>query len=51
MEKSDAESLARAMSRAMETLSKQIILDTYGAIRRNGNAGKAAPSPHGLSAR
>lgn len=51
MEKGDAESLARAMSRAMETLSKQIILDTYTAIRRNGDIGKTAPSPHGLSTR
>jgi len=51
MERNDAESLARAMSRAMEILSKQIILDAYTAIRRNGDIGKTAPSPHGLSTR
>jgi len=51
MERSDAESLARAMSKAMGALSKQIILDTYTAIRHNGDIGKTAPSPHGLSTR
>ncbi len=51
MEKVDAESLAKAMSRAMEIVSKQIILDSYTAIRSNGNIGKTAPSPHGLSTR
>jgi len=51
MDKSDAESMARAMSKAMETLSKEIILDTYMAIRQKGDAGKGAPSPHALSTR
>jgi ABC-type uncharacterized transport system auxiliary subunit len=51
MERSDADSMARAMSRAMEALSRQIVLDTYTAIRRNGDTGKTVPSPHGLSHR
>jgi len=49
MEKKDAESLARAMSHALEGLSKEIILDTYSAIRRNGDDPKGEPSLHGLS--
>ncbi len=48
MEKKDAESLARAMSKAMEALSKEIILDTYEAIRKNGGSEKEAPPFHGL---
>ena len=51
MEKADADSFAKAVSRAMETLSKQIILDTCTSIRSNGSPGKTAPSPHGLSTR
>ncbi len=51
MEANDAESMARAMSEAMETLSSQIILDVYQAVRTNGQTGMKAPSPRGLSAR
>ncbi len=42
MGKNDAESLARAMSRAMETLSKEIISDLYRAVRKNGDTDRRA---------
>jgi ABC-type uncharacterized transport system auxiliary subunit len=48
LEARDAESLARAMSKAMETLSKEIILDTYRAIRKNGVAEKKESPLRGL---
>ena len=51
METCDAESMARAMSKAMEALSREIILDTYQAMRGNGETGTKASSPRGLSAR
>jgi ABC-type uncharacterized transport system auxiliary subunit len=51
MQKSDAESMARSMSKAMEALSKEIVLDTYKAIRRNGDPEKSASYTRGLSAR
>ncbi|MDD5233180.1 MAG: ABC-type transport auxiliary lipoprotein family protein [Syntrophales bacterium] len=35
MERRDAESLARAMSRAMEAVSREIILDAYNAAKKN----------------
>lgn len=51
METCDAESMARAMSKAMEALSREIILDTYQAMKANGNAATKASPPRGLSAR
>lgn len=51
METCDAESMARAMSKAMEALSRQITLDTYQAMRGNGETGTKVSSPRGLSAR
>lgn len=51
MEACDAESMARAMSKAMEALSRELILDTYQAMQGNGDAGSRATSPSGLSAR
>lgn len=47
----DAESMARAASKALETLSKEIILDTYQAMRANADTGKRGSSHRGLSAR
>jgi len=51
MEACDAESMARAVSKAMEALSREIILDTYQAMRGNGETGTKASPPRGLSAR
>jgi ABC-type uncharacterized transport system auxiliary subunit len=51
MEKGDAESLVRAMSKAMEALSKEIILDTYKAIAGNENHEKRESPVQGLSAK
>jgi len=51
MESCDAESMARAMSKAMEALSREIILDTYQAMRGNGETGTRGSSSRGLSAR
>lgn len=50
MESSDAEAMARAMSRAMETISREIVLDTYQAVRGGGDSAPETRSPHGLSA-
>ena len=51
LETGDAESMARAMSKAMEALSREIILDTYQAMKANGNAATKVSPPRGLSAR
>lgn len=51
METRDAESLAQAMSKAMETLSKEIILDVYKAIRLSGDFERKDAPLHGLSAK
>jgi len=51
MESCDAESMARAMSKAMEALSREIILDTYQAMKANGNAAAKESAPRGLSSR
>jgi len=51
METCDAESMARAMSKAMEALSREIILDTYQAMKANGNAAAKESPPRGLSSR
>ena len=51
METGDAESMARAMSKAMEALSREIILETYQAMRGNEETGTRASSSRGLSAR
>jgi hypothetical protein len=51
METCDAESMARAMSKAMEALSREIILDTYQAMKANGNAAAKESPPSGLSSR
>lgn len=51
METCDAESMARAVSKAMEALSREIILDTYQAMKANGNAAAKESAPRGLSAR
>ncbi len=51
METCDAESMARAASKAMEALSREIILDTYQAMKGNGETGTKASPPRGLSAR
>jgi ABC-type uncharacterized transport system auxiliary subunit len=51
MEKKDAESFARSVSRAMEMLSKEIIVDVYMAMRRGRSIEKADPADRGLSAR
>lgn len=51
METCDAESMARAMSKAMEALSREIILDTYQAMKANGNAATKVSPPRGLSSR
>ena len=51
METGDAESMARAMSKAMEALSREIILDTYQAMKANGNAAAKESAPRGLSSR
>ena len=51
MEKKDAESMARAMSKAMEALSREIILDTYQAMKATGNAAAKESLPRGLSPR
>lgn len=51
METCDAESMARAMSKAMEALSREIILDTYQAMKATGNAAAKESAPRGLSSR
>ena len=51
METCDAESMARAMSKAMEALSREIILDTYQAMKANGNTAAKESAPRGLSSR
>jgi len=51
MENCDAESMARAMSKAMEALSREIILDAYQAMKANGNAATKESPPRGLSSR
>jgi len=51
METCDAESMARAMSKAMEALSREIILDTYQAMKANGDAAAKESAPRGLSSR
>jgi len=51
METCDAESMARAMSKAMEALSREIILDTYQAMKANGNATANESASRGLSSR
>jgi len=43
--------MGRAVSKAMEALSREIILDTYRAMRGNGETGTKASSHRGLSAR
>jgi len=51
LETGDAESMARAVSKAMEALSREIILDAYQAMRGNGETGTKASPPRGLSVR
>ncbi len=51
MQNQGAESLARSMSKAMETLSKEITLDIYRAMRRNGDYEMRDSAAHGLSAK
>jgi ABC-type uncharacterized transport system auxiliary subunit len=51
METCDAESMARAMSKAMEALSREIILDAYQAMKATGNAATKESPPRGLSSR
>ncbi len=51
MENCDAESMARAVSKAMEALSREIIQDTYQAMKANGNAAAKESAPRGLSSR
>jgi ABC-type uncharacterized transport system auxiliary subunit len=51
MESCDAESMARAVSKAMEALSREIILDTYQAMKANGDAAAKESAPRGLSSR
>jgi len=51
MEACNAEAMARAVSKAMEALSREVILDTYQTIRGNGDPAPGTDSPRGLSAR
>ncbi|MGE5844273.1 MAG: ABC-type transport auxiliary lipoprotein family protein [Syntrophaceae bacterium] len=51
METCDAESMARAVSKAMEALSREIILDTYQAMKASGNVAAKESAPRGLSYR
>ncbi len=51
MEAGDADAMARAMSRAMEALSREVILDTYQVMKGNGESGTKASPSRGLSVR